>query len=100
MSKRKWHHPEVPVEERGTKAWRSAGELEDTVGLRQWVDKEFPRASEVMRDEDDQENTRRTFLKLMGASTALAGLLARAVQRGSRFGPGHRYSGGYRRCRN
>lgn len=74
MSKRKWHHPEVPVEERGTKAWRSAGELEDTVGLRQWVDKEFPRASEVMRDEDDQENTRRTFLKLMGASTALAGL--------------------------
>jgi molybdopterin-containing oxidoreductase family iron-sulfur binding subunit len=74
MSKRKWHHPEVPVEERGTKVWRSAGELEDTPGLRQWVDKEFPRASEVMRDEDDQENTRRTFLKLMGASTALAGL--------------------------
>ena len=74
MSKRKWHHPEVPAEERGTKVWRSAGELEDTPGLRQWVDKEFPRASEMMRDEDDQENTRRSFLKLMGASTALAGL--------------------------
>ncbi len=74
MSKRKWHHPEVPVEERGTKVWRSAGELEDTPGLRQWVDKEFPRASEMMRDEEDQENTRRSFLKLMGASTALAGL--------------------------
>lgn len=74
MSKRKWHHPDVPVEERGTKVWRSAGELEDTPGLRQWVDKEFPRASEMMRDEDDQENTRRSFLKLMGASTALAGL--------------------------
>ncbi|MFT5905050.1 MAG: MoCo/4Fe-4S cofactor protein with predicted Tat translocation signal [Cryomorphaceae bacterium] len=74
MSKRKWHHPEVPVEERGSKAWRSAGELEDTPGLRQWVDKEFPRASEMMRDEGDQETTRRSFLKLMGASTALAGL--------------------------
>ena len=74
MSKRKWHHPEVPAEERGTKVWRSAGELEDTSGLRQWVDREFPRASEMMRDEEDQENTRRSFLKLMGASTALAGL--------------------------
>ena len=74
MSKRKWHHPEVPAEERGTKAWRSAGELEDTPSLRQWVDREFPRAAEMMRDEDDQENTRRSFLKLMGASTALAGL--------------------------
>lgn len=74
MSKRKWHHPEVPAEELGTKVWRSAGELEDTPGLRQWVDREFPRAAEVMRDEEDQENTRRDFLKLMGASTALAGL--------------------------
>lgn len=73
MSKRIWHHPEVPVEEHGTKVWRSAGELEDTPGLRQWVDKEFPRAAEMMRDEEDQETTRRSFLKLMGASTALAG---------------------------
>lgn len=73
MSKRKWHHPEVPAEERGTKVWRSAGELENTSQLRQWVDREFPRAAEMMSDENDRENTRRDFLKLMGASTALAG---------------------------
>lgn len=73
MSKRKWHHPEIPAGESVTKAWRSAGELEDTSGLRQWVEREFPRAAETMRDEDDRESTRRDFLKVMGASTALAG---------------------------
>ena len=66
MSKRKWHHPEVPAGERVTKVWRSAGELEDTPALRQWVDREFPRAAESMRDEDDRESTRRDFLKVMG----------------------------------
>ncbi len=72
MSKRKWNHPEASKEELGTKVWRSAGDLEDTRQLREWVDREFPRASETMR-EDERENTRRDFLKLMGASTALAG---------------------------
>ncbi len=81
MSKRKWNHPEVPAEDLGNKVWRSAGELEDTPGLRQWVDKEFPRASEMMRDEEDQETTRRSFLKLMGASTALAGFGLAACRR-------------------
>ncbi len=81
MSKRKWNHPEVPAEDLGNKVWRSAGELEDTPGLRQWVDREFPRASEQMRDEEDQETTRRSFLKLMGASTALAGFGLAACRR-------------------
>lgn len=81
MSKRKWNHPEVPAEDLGNKVWRSAGELEDTPGLRQWVDREFPRAAEMMRDEDDQETTRRSFLKLMGASTALAGFGLAACRR-------------------
>lgn len=81
MSKRKWHHPEIPAEERVTKVWRSAGELEDTPGLRQWVDREFPRAAESMRDEDDRESTRRDFLKVMGASTALAGFGLAACRR-------------------
>lgn len=78
MSKRKWNHPEASKEELGTnavstKVWRNAGDLEDTRQLREWVDREFPRAAEMMHDEDDRENTRRDFLKLMGASTALAG---------------------------
>ncbi|GAA5494640.1 hypothetical protein Rhal01_00803 [Rubritalea halochordaticola] len=81
MSKRKWHHPEVPAGERVTKVWRSAGELEDTPALRQWVDREFPRAAESMRDEDDRESTRRDFLKVMGASTALAGFGLAACRR-------------------
>jgi len=81
MSKRKWHHPEIPSGESTTKAWRSAGELEDTSGLRQWVEREFPRAAETMIDEDDRESTRRDFLKLMGASTALAGFGLAACRR-------------------
>ena len=67
MSKRKWQHPEAPAGENGTKAWRSAGQLEDTSGLRQWVEREFPRAAETMIDEDDRESSRRDFLKVMGA---------------------------------
>lgn len=81
MSKRKWHHPEIPTGERVTKAWRSAGELEDTSGLRQWVEREFPRAAETMIDENDRESTRRDFLKVMGASTALAGFGLAACRR-------------------
>jgi len=81
MSKRKWHHPEVSAEEPTTKVWRSAGDLEDTRQLREWVDREFPRAAETMRDEDDRESTRRDFLKLMGASTALAGFGLAACRR-------------------
>lgn len=73
MSKRKWQHPKAPAGENVTKAWRSAGQLEDTTGLRQWVEREFPRAAETMIDENDRESSRRDFLKVMGASTALAG---------------------------
>ena len=73
MSKRKWQHPEIPAGDATTKVWRSAGELEDTPGLRQWLEREFPRAAETMIDEDDRETSRRSFMKVMGASTALAG---------------------------
>ncbi len=72
MSKRILQHPEVPADET-TVSWRSAGQLEDTAEFRQWLDREFPRAAAEMVDEDDAENSRRSFLKIMGASTALAG---------------------------
>ena len=72
MSKRILQHPEVPSGE-ATVAWRSAGQLEDTPEFRQWLDREFPRAAAEMVNEEDVENSRRSFLKIMGASTALAG---------------------------
>jgi MoCo/4Fe-4S cofactor protein with predicted Tat translocation signal len=72
MSKRIWHHPEVPAGET-TVAWRSAGQLEDTADFRQWLDREFPQGAAELADGSESETSRRSFLKLMGASTALAG---------------------------
>ncbi|MEX1113963.1 MAG: TAT-variant-translocated molybdopterin oxidoreductase [Akkermansiaceae bacterium] len=80
MSKRIWHHPEVPAGET-TVAWRSSGQLEDTADFRQWLDREFPQGAAEMANEEDAENSRRSFLKLMGASTALAGFGMAACRR-------------------
>jgi molybdopterin-containing oxidoreductase family iron-sulfur binding subunit len=80
MSKRIWQHPEVPAGET-TVAWRSAGQLEDTPAFREWLDREFPQGASVMADEGEMETSRRSFLKLMGASTALAGFGMAACRR-------------------
>jgi MoCo/4Fe-4S cofactor protein with predicted Tat translocation signal len=80
MSKRILHHPEVPAGE-ATVAWRSAGQLEDTAEFRQWMDREFPRGAAEMANEEEVETSRRSFLKLMGASTALAGFGMAACRR-------------------
>jgi molybdopterin-containing oxidoreductase family iron-sulfur binding subunit len=54
----------------GKQYWRSLGELSDTPEFRRWLEREFPAgAAEVEGD----EVSRRSFLKLMGASMALAG---------------------------
>ncbi|NQX01093.1 TAT-variant-translocated molybdopterin oxidoreductase [bacterium] len=79
MSKRIWHHPEVPAGET-TVAWRSAGQLEDTAEFRQWLDREFPQGAAEL-SEAESETSRRSFLKLMGASTALAGFGMAACRR-------------------
>ncbi len=79
MSKRVIDHPEVPVGET-TVAWRSAGQLEDSAEFRQWMDREFPQGSSVIEGAE-AETTRRSFLKLMGASTALAGFGMAACRR-------------------
>jgi MoCo/4Fe-4S cofactor protein with predicted Tat translocation signal len=50
--------------------WRSLDELIDTPEFREFVQREFPQQAE----EWDDPVERRTFLKLMGASLALAGL--------------------------
>jgi len=80
MSKRIWQHPEVSADET-TVSWRSAGQLNDTPEFREWLEREFPRGAAEMANADEAETSRRTFLKLMGASTALAGLGMAACRR-------------------
>jgi MoCo/4Fe-4S cofactor protein with predicted Tat translocation signal len=79
MSKRVIDHPEIPVGET-TVAWRSAGQLEDSAEFRQWLDHEFPQGSAELVG-PEAETSRRSFLKLMGASTALAGFGMAACRR-------------------
>jgi molybdopterin-containing oxidoreductase family iron-sulfur binding subunit len=54
----------------GKKHWRSLEELADTPVFREFVAREFPQQAEGWNDPIE----RRTFIKLMGASLALAGL--------------------------
>ncbi|HEU0251775.1 MAG TPA: TAT-variant-translocated molybdopterin oxidoreductase [Pyrinomonadaceae bacterium] len=54
----------------GKKYWRSLEELADTPVFKEFVAREFPQQAEGWNDPFE----RRTFLKLMGASLALAGL--------------------------
>jgi len=79
MSKRVLHHPEVPAGET-TISWRSAGQLEDTKEFREWMDREFPQGAAELAGPEN-ETSRRSFLKLMGASTALAGFGMAACRR-------------------
>jgi MoCo/4Fe-4S cofactor protein with predicted Tat translocation signal len=55
---------------RGKEFWRSLDELADTPAFRTLVEREFPQGASEMID----PVTRRTFLKIMGASLALAGV--------------------------
>ena len=73
MSKRVWNHPDVPAEEAGTKVWRSAAELDGSPLFEDWLHREFPEKNGELTEEE-RELSRRNFVKLMGASSALAGL--------------------------
>ena len=55
---------------RGKQFWRSLDELADTPAFHELLHREFPAGAAEMTDPVN----RRTFLKLMGASLALAGL--------------------------
>ena len=67
--KRIFHHPPEPATGKGY--WRSLGELTDTPEFRQWLEREFPAGAAEL---NGNEWSRRDFLKLMGASMALAGV--------------------------
>ena len=71
-----FHHP--PEKATGRKYWRSLDELADTPEFRTRLESEFPSgAAELTLD----AVSRRSFLQLMGASTALAGLGLAACHR-------------------
>ncbi len=66
--KRILQHP--ASDQTGKQYWRSLGELSDTPEFRGWLEREFPAGAQEMAAD---EVSRRSFLKLMGASMALAG---------------------------
>src|SRR4051812_31849580 len=66
--KRVLEHP--PENLTGKRYWRSLGELSDTPEFRGWLEREFPAGAAQLNGD---EWSRRGFLKLMGASMALAG---------------------------
>jgi MoCo/4Fe-4S cofactor protein with predicted Tat translocation signal len=67
--KRVFHHPPEP--KTGKRYWRSLGEYSDTPEFREWLEREFPAG---IAELNGDEWSRRDFLKLMGASMALAGI--------------------------
>src|SRR5437868_13348531 len=66
--KRVFEHPPEPLT--GKRYWRSVNEFSDTPEFRQWLQREFPNGASQL----EEEWSRRSFLKLMGASMALAGV--------------------------
>ncbi len=58
----------------GKTYWRSFNEIAETPEFREFLEQEFPAGAAYL--DDPTGMTRRTFLKIMGASMALAGLTA------------------------
>jgi molybdopterin-containing oxidoreductase family iron-sulfur binding subunit len=73
--KRVFHHPSEPEGGRngqgGKKYWRSLDELASTPGFEAALEREFPQGAAEFNGGDV---SRRHFMKIMGASTALAGV--------------------------
>ena len=61
---------------RGRDYWRSLDDLAATPEFQDLLEREFPRQAVGWSDDEDPVEGRRNFLKLMGASLALAGLTA------------------------
>ena len=67
--KRVFRHP--PEAKTGRRYWRSLEEFAQTPGFREKLEREFPQGAAEF---DGDEISRRGFMKLMGASVALAGI--------------------------
>ena len=67
--KRVFQHPPAP--ENGRTYWRSLGEYSKTPDFEEWMHREFPAGA---AEWEQDPLSRRNFLRLMGASLALAGL--------------------------
>ena len=65
----------------GSKIWRSLGEKEGEEGFQDALDREFLDGAAQMETEEEREMSRRSFVKLMGASSALAGVGLAACSR-------------------
>ena len=84
MSNRKINQPDSAVNapiKGGAKIWRSLGELESTASFQDALDREFLEGSAQMETEEEREVSRRSFMKIMGASSALAGMGLAACRR-------------------
>lgn len=68
--KRIWNHPDVKSERR---YWRSLGEYEQTPEFTEKLGREFDPAI-ATESKEEQENSRRDFMKIMGGVAAMAGL--------------------------
>src|SRR3979411_543876 len=71
-----WPPAHAGGSDKSKKFWRSLEELADAPEFREFVAREYPQHAEEWNDPLE----RRTFLKLMGASLALAGLRGCAFQ--------------------
>ena len=74
--KRQWQHPEAEAESQvfSRNYWRNLDELEDNPEFRSWLEREFPQGASEWERSNSSEDSRRTFLKYVGASLSLAGL--------------------------
>ncbi|MDE0570477.1 MAG: TAT-variant-translocated molybdopterin oxidoreductase [Verrucomicrobiales bacterium] len=68
-----WKHPEDSLA--GKRMFRSLSELEQSPAFVNRLEREFPQgAAELSREDDEDSLSRRSFMRFMGASTALAGI--------------------------
>ncbi|MGF1483079.1 MAG: TAT-variant-translocated molybdopterin oxidoreductase [Opitutales bacterium] len=80
--KHRFEHPEPSeLEKAGPLYWRSLDELEQSPQFDEWLQREFPQGAAQLEEGTD----RRGFLKLMGASFALAGLGVSGCRRPEKY---------------
>lgn len=78
--KRKWHHPKVE-KDASERVWKTSAERNSDKEFVDSLDQEFPTGTGEMASEEERENSRRSFLKYMGASTALAAVGCRRPEK-------------------